>query len=52
MPLTNMQLRYYDSHVLRLPDDKRTEYHEQVDRLIAELDRTFAIAPRSRSPRW
>ena len=41
MPLTNMQLRYYDSHVLRLPDDKRTEYHEQVDRLIAELDRSI-----------
>ena len=29
MPLTNMQLRYYDSHVLRLPDDKRTEYHSR-----------------------
>ena len=37
MPLTNTQLRYYDSNVLRLPADKRTEYHAQVDRLIAEL---------------
>jgi len=37
MGLTNTQLRYYDSNVLRLPADKRKEYHEQVDRLIAEL---------------
>lgn len=37
MSLTNAQLRYYDSNVLRLPADKRTEYHEQVDRLITEL---------------
>lgn len=37
MPLSDTELRYYDSHVLRLPADKRTEYHEQVDRLIAEL---------------
>jgi len=40
MPLTNTQLRYYDSNVLRLPMDKRTEYHAQVDRLIAELSRS------------
>ncbi len=40
MPLTNTQLRYYDSDVLRLPADKRKEYHEQVDRLIAELSRS------------
>lgn len=40
MPLTNTQLRYYDSNVLRLPADKRKEYHEQVDRLIAELSRS------------
>ncbi len=39
MPLTNTQLRYYDSNVLRLPADKRKEYHGQVDRLIAELSR-------------
>lgn len=39
MPLTNTQLRYYDSNVLRLPADKRKKYHEQVDRLIAELSR-------------
>ncbi|MGX1496694.1 tRNA nucleotidyltransferase (CCA-adding enzyme) [Labrenzia sp. MBR-25] len=37
MPLTNTQLRYYDSNVLRLPAEKRKEYHEQVDRLIDEL---------------
>lgn len=37
MSLTNTQLRYYDSNVLRLPADKRKEYHEQVDRLISEL---------------
>lgn len=37
MPLNNTQLRYYDSNVLRLPADKRTEYHQQVDRLIDHL---------------
>ena len=37
MPLTNTQLCYYDSNVLRLSADKRTEYHAQVDRLITEL---------------
>ena len=37
MPLTNTQLRWYDSNVLRLPQEKRAEYHEQVDRLIKEL---------------
>lgn len=41
MPLTNTQLRYYDSYVLRLPSDKRTEYHKQVDRLIAELSKSI-----------
>ena len=40
MPLTNTQLRYYDSNVLRLPPDKRKGYHEQVDRLIEELSRS------------
>src|SRR5665213_8584 len=40
MPLSNTKLCYYDSNVLRLPTDKRTEYHEQVDRLIAELSRS------------
>ena len=39
MPLTNTQLRYYDSNVLRLPNVKRKEYHEQVDRLIVDLSR-------------
>jgi hypothetical protein len=37
MPLTNTELRRYDSNVLRLPADKRKEYHAQVDRLVAEL---------------
>ncbi len=37
MALSNTQLRYYDSNVLRLPAEKRKEYHEQVDRLISEL---------------
>ena len=41
MALTNTQLRFYDSTVLRLPQDKRTEYHEQVDRLIAELSKSL-----------
>ena len=40
MPLTNTQLQYYDSNVLRLPADKRKEYHAQVDRLVAELSRS------------
>lgn len=41
MALSNTQLRYYDSNVLRLPQDKRTEYHEQVDRLITELNKSL-----------
>lgn len=40
MPLNNTQFKYYDENVLRLPADKRTEYHAQVDRLIAELSKT------------
>lgn len=42
MTLSNAQLAYYDSNILRLPADKRTEYHAQVDRLIAELRRSLA----------
>ena len=42
MGLTNTQLRYYDSNALRLPADKRSEYHEQVDRLIAALKTSLA----------
>lgn len=41
MALSNTQFRYYDSNVLRLPQDKRTEYHEQVDRLIVELNKSL-----------
>ena len=37
MPLTNTQVKYYDSNVLRLPKDKRETYNAQVDRLIAAL---------------
>ncbi|NMG15753.1 CBASS oligonucleotide cyclase [Aromatoleum bremense] len=37
MPLTDTQLSYYDSNILRLPADKRKEYHAQVDRLVVEL---------------
>jgi hypothetical protein len=40
VPLNNTELQYYDFNVLRLPADKRKEYHEQVDRLITELSRT------------
>lgn len=37
MPLSNTALRHYDSEVLRLPADKRKEYHAQVNHLVAEL---------------
>jgi len=39
MPLNNTELRFYDYNVLRLPGEKRKEYHAQVDRLIANLCR-------------
>nr|WP_238485001.1 CBASS oligonucleotide cyclase [Rahnella rivi] len=39
--LSNTELRYYDSNILRLPADKRTQYHAQVDRLINELRKTL-----------
>lgn len=39
MALSNTELRYYDHNVLRLPADKRKQYHEQVDRLIDNLRR-------------
>ncbi len=42
MPLTNVQLRYYDGNILRLPADKRREYHLQVDRLIVALRKSLA----------
>ena len=37
MSLSNTELCYYDSQVLRLPQDKRNQYHAQVDRLVASL---------------
>jgi hypothetical protein len=41
MALNNTELRYYDSNVLRLPAEKRSEYHKQVDRLIDTLRKTL-----------
>ena len=41
MPLTNVQFCYYDSNILRLPGDKRKEYHTQVDYLIDELSKSI-----------
>jgi hypothetical protein len=41
MALNNTELLYYDANVLRLPADKRKEYHAQVDRLIEELSRSI-----------
>lgn len=41
MPLTNTEIRFYDSNILRLPADKRKEYHAQVDNLIAALDKSL-----------
>jgi len=38
MSLTDTELRYYDSNVLRLEKEKRTIYHKQVDRLISTLN--------------
>jgi len=38
--LSDSQLRFFDAEVLRLPQDKRTEYHQQVDRLIKTLSAT------------
>lgn len=41
MSLSDTKLRYYDSNVLRLPTEKRKEYHKQVDRLIEELRKSI-----------
>lgn len=41
MALSNTQVRYFDSRILRLPADKRSEYHVQVDRLISSLKEKF-----------
>lgn len=41
MPLSDAQLRYYDSNVLRLPKDARAAYNKQVDNLVAELGRSL-----------
>lgn len=48
MSLSNTQLRHYDSDVLRLPADKRREYHAQVDRLIENLCRNVRDKTRIR----
>lgn len=39
MSLSDTEIRYYDSTILRLPNEKRKEYHAQVDRLITELSK-------------
>lgn len=39
MPLSNTELEYFDHNVLRLPAEKRKEYHAQVDNLVSELKR-------------
>lgn len=39
MPLLNKELQYYDSNILRLEEDRRKKYHEQVDSLIKNLRR-------------
>jgi len=41
MPLSDSELHWYDSNVLRLPADKRAAYHQQVDRLVAELGKAL-----------
>ena len=45
MPLTNTELLWYDSNVLRLTQQQRTEYHGQVDRLIKELRKHVGNQP-------
>ena len=37
MPLSNSELEYFDHNVLRLPGEKRKDYHAQVDNLVSEL---------------
>lgn len=37
MPLSNTELEYFDHNVLRLPAEKRKQYHAQVDNLVSEL---------------
>lgn len=39
LSLNNTEIKYYDSNILRLPAEKRKEYHAQVDRLIDELSK-------------
>ena len=41
MPLNNTAILSYDHNVLRLPADKRKAYHAQVDRLVAELNKSL-----------
>lgn len=41
MALSDAQFRRYDYNVLRLPQDKRTQYHGQVDRLVDELSKSL-----------
>lgn len=39
MPLNDTEVRFYDSNILRLPAEKRKEYHAQVDNLISTLSK-------------
>ena len=41
MALNDSNLLYYDHNVLRLTQEDRTEYHGQVDRLIAALRKSI-----------
>ena len=41
MALSDTQLKYYDSNVLRLPNDKRSQYHRQVGNLVNKLSAAF-----------
>lgn len=46
MPLSNSELEYFDHNVLRLPGEKRKEYHAQVDNLVVELKNALPINQR------
>jgi hypothetical protein len=45
MPLSNTQILHYDNNILRLPMEKRKDYHKQVDRLIDNLRGTIKDHP-------
>lgn len=51
MSLSNTALEYFDHNVLRLPGEKRKEYHAQVDNLVSELKNALPISQNSKSRR-